>query len=206
VAISTYTELKSAVANWLNRTDLTDRIPEFIALAEADITRNLVLPTIVGADTLDAGSDELDLSAILGYPKSIVMNTTTYMHPLVMTTLPALAELRRIGSGVPWYYAFADGTVHLDVEADSAHAIKIEYVPDLVPLSGAAPTNNTLTRSPDIYLFGSLKEAELYLEHDERNPVWSAKYQKSVADENDARERAQYGAAPVAPRLPINFG
>jgi hypothetical protein len=205
VAISTHAELKAAIASWLNRSDLTELIPDFIALAEADMTRNLVLPTIVGEDTLDAGSDELDLSAILGYPKSVVMNTTTYMHPLVMTTLPALAGLRRIGSGVPWYYAFADSKLYLDVVADSAYDIKIEYVPDLVPLS-ITPTNATLTRSPDIYLFGALKEAELYLEHDERNPVWSAKYQKSVADENDARERAQYGAAPVAPRLPINFG
>ena len=41
MAIGTYAELKTAVANWLDRDDLTDRIPEFIALAEAKMNRNL---------------------------------------------------------------------------------------------------------------------------------------------------------------------
>jgi hypothetical protein len=39
MSISTYGELKAAVADWLNRTDLTARIPDFIQLAESDIFR-----------------------------------------------------------------------------------------------------------------------------------------------------------------------
>ena len=35
MSISTYSELKTAVANFLARTDLTDQIPDFIQLAEA---------------------------------------------------------------------------------------------------------------------------------------------------------------------------
>ncbi len=34
MAISNYSELKAAIADWLNRSDLTDSIPDFIALAE----------------------------------------------------------------------------------------------------------------------------------------------------------------------------
>ena len=41
MAISTYSELKSAIADWLNRDDLTSVIPSFIELAEAELTRNL---------------------------------------------------------------------------------------------------------------------------------------------------------------------
>ena len=41
MAISTYAELKSAIADWLNRDDLTSVIPSFIELAEAELTRNL---------------------------------------------------------------------------------------------------------------------------------------------------------------------
>ena len=39
MAITTYAELKTAIANFLARSDLTDRIPEFIALAEARMSR-----------------------------------------------------------------------------------------------------------------------------------------------------------------------
>ena len=41
MAISTYSELKTAVSNWLNRSDLDLRIPEFIDLAEAGFNRML---------------------------------------------------------------------------------------------------------------------------------------------------------------------
>jgi hypothetical protein len=41
MSITTYAELKTAVANWLARADLTDRIPEFILMAEDRIAREL---------------------------------------------------------------------------------------------------------------------------------------------------------------------
>ena len=41
MAIGTYAELQTAVANWLGRDDLTARIPEFIDLAEARLSREL---------------------------------------------------------------------------------------------------------------------------------------------------------------------
>ena len=41
MAITTYAELQTAVSNWLDRTDLTARAPEFIALAEASMQRDI---------------------------------------------------------------------------------------------------------------------------------------------------------------------
>ena len=41
MSISTYAELKTAIANFLARTDLTDQIPNFIQLAEARLSREL---------------------------------------------------------------------------------------------------------------------------------------------------------------------
>ena len=42
MAISTYTELKASIANWLNRSDLSDEIADdFIKLAEADFNSKL---------------------------------------------------------------------------------------------------------------------------------------------------------------------
>lgn len=41
MALTTYTELKTSIADWLNRTDLTSTIPDFISLAEAQIERQL---------------------------------------------------------------------------------------------------------------------------------------------------------------------
>ena len=42
MALSTYAELKTGIANWLNRTDLTDEISDdFIKLTEADFNAKL---------------------------------------------------------------------------------------------------------------------------------------------------------------------
>ena len=41
MAITTYSELKSSVADWLNRDDLTSVIPDFIALSEAQYNRSI---------------------------------------------------------------------------------------------------------------------------------------------------------------------
>ena len=41
MALTTYTELKASVADWLNRTDLTSAIPDFITLAESKFKTEL---------------------------------------------------------------------------------------------------------------------------------------------------------------------
>lgn len=206
MAITNYTELQSAVGNWLNRSDLTARIPEFIALAEADISRTLIQPQLTVGQTLTPGVDFFSLAALLGYPRSIKMDTDTYQHALTFVTVPGLAAVKRTGTGVPFYASIVNETLQLDIAPDSAYDITVQYQPDLSPLSAGSQTNTTLLKHPDIYLFGALKEAELYLEHDERNPVWAQKFQKAVMDANIALERAELGAAPAIPRLPIIFG
>jgi len=56
MAIGTYAELQTAVANWLDRGDLTARIPEFIDLAEARMNRVLRLQLMVNVDTTTLGA------------------------------------------------------------------------------------------------------------------------------------------------------
>ena len=41
MALSTYSELQTEIASWLDRSDLTAQIPTFIKLAEARINRTL---------------------------------------------------------------------------------------------------------------------------------------------------------------------
>ena len=44
MALSTYTELKTSIANWLNRSDLTDEIADdFIKLVESEKCLPLIL-------------------------------------------------------------------------------------------------------------------------------------------------------------------
>lgn len=205
--ITKQSELVTALTNWLGRSDLAARIPEFIQLAEADIRRNLD-DAVIRAPFALTLSNAVALPADNNGLRSIRYDTNTKQYPLVLTTSAALAGVRQRGSGAPFYYAVVANTLLLDIVPDTAYNMEIEYFAKNTPLnpSDGNSTNYTLTNSPDIYLFGAMKEAEPYLEHDERNILWSQKYQKAVTDENDARERAEMGAAPVVPRLPIVLG
>ena len=53
MALSSYSELKSAIANWLNRSDLTDEIADdFIKLTEADFNAKLRIRAMEQIDTI----------------------------------------------------------------------------------------------------------------------------------------------------------
>ena len=71
--INTYATLQTAVANWLDRSDLTDRIPEFITLAEARMNRILririmesvkVMSLVGGTKRYPLPSDYLQLRTV----------------------------------------------------------------------------------------------------------------------------------------------
>lgn len=204
MSLATYSDLQNAVINWLGRTDLAARVPEFITLAEADIRR--VLRDKVVRESINIDGATVALPATNVELRSLRYDTDLLKYPLVLVTESTLAAYRRTGSGVPYYFAVVDNTLLFDITPDTTYTAEITYFQKLVPLASAGTTNDTLLNSPDIYLFGTLKEAEPYLQHDERNPMWSQKYEKAVADENAARERAELGAAPAVIRLPIIFG
>lgn len=205
MAITTYTELQTAVGNWLARGDLSSRIPEFISLTEPRIRRLLRDVTTVAASTTAAGVDTITLPASVKELLSLRYNTGVFEGPLTKMSAQALSGVRRTGSGRPLAYAVVGATVLWDITPDSNYVLEMTYVQAVTALSGGNPTNSTLTNSPDIYLFGALCEAEPFLEHDERVQIWEQKFAAAIQDENNARERQDLGAAP-SPGLPVVFG
>lgn len=205
MALANYTDLQAAMTNWLNRSDLSSRIPEFIALAEADIRRQLRDKKTTAALTLDADVATKTVGGLVKELVSLRYNTSTRKYALVEMTHTALANVRGTASGAPRYYAFSDGILYFDVTPDSTYVMEITYIEKILALSGGSPTNYTLTNSPDIYLYGSLMQAAPFLEHDERVGLWEKMYTQAVERENIYRERLELGATPVM-QLPVVFG
>ena len=203
MAITTYAELQTAVGNWLNRSDLTSRIPEFIALAEPDMRRQLRDKKTVGALTLTAAVASKALGATVKSLESLRYNSTSRNYPLRQMTPAGLASIRRAGSGAPEAYAVIDGTAYFDVAPDAAYVMEMTFIEKITALS--LGVTSTFTNSPDIYLYGTLVQAAPYLEHDERVPLWKGLYEEAVAKENAYREATEFGAAPEM-QLPTVFG
>lgn len=206
LAISNYSELQTAVANWLDRDDLTARITEFITLAEARIGRALRKAVTVSSLTIDAGEQVTPLPDDCAELRSIRHASTSYFSHLQITTPWGLDRFRSAGSGVPVACAVVNNALLLNVDPSDSFLMEIVYFTALTPLSIAAPVNTELVLAPDLYLFGALCEAAPFLEHDERVTLWESKYQAALTAVNASRESAEMGAGPTTMALPVVFG
>lgn len=83
MALATYTELKASVANYLNRSDLTSIIPDFISLTEGKLNRDLLLrSSVVRAETTTTSG-----TAYYNLPSDIIQLKISHMMALAQAVL-----------------------------------------------------------------------------------------------------------------------
>ena len=184
MAIGTFAQLKTAAANWLDRSDLTDRIPEFIALAEARFNRELRIrdmETVSTAISTVAGTREYSLPTGFVQMKEFHLSTDpltplAYITPEMMTRLWAGSAQAK-----PEVFTIIADNVRLGPGPDAVYTTSMLYYKTFTALSDSATTNDMLTNYPNVYLYGTLLEAEPFIMNDQRIPVWLGAFDKAVA-------------------------
>jgi len=184
MAIGTFAQLKTAAANWLDRSDLTDRIPEFIALAEARFNRELRtrdMETVSTAISTVAGTREYSLPTGFVQMKEFHLSTDpltplAYITPEMMTRLWAGSAQAK-----PQVFTIIADNVRLGPAPDAVYTTSMLYYKTFTALSDSATTNDMLTNNPDVYLYGTLLEAEPFIMNDQRIALWLAAFEKAVA-------------------------
>jgi len=208
MAISTYSELQSAVTNWLRRgddSDLVTRAPELIALAEAQFNRDLKHRKMEATSdlTLSASVKTVALPTDYIEARALVLQTTplvvlTYVTPTQLDTNWAAG-----GSGVPSEYSIIGSNIKVGITPDSGYTLEITYYQKIAALSDSNTTNWLLTSHPDMYLYGALLQAAPYMSDDERVPVWGAFYDRAKEGiENDAN-RSAWSGGPLYTRVGV---
>jgi len=198
VAINTYSNLQASVATWLFREDLTALIPDFIALAESRINRDLRLREFEATATGSGASFAMPSDAVS--ITRVAVQTSDGRMKVLPYAAPAQQSLYAPGSGEePQAFAVLANVVTFLPPSSSA-SWELLYYPSIPALTNAAPTNWLLTRAPDIYLFATLMEAEPYLYNEERLPMWQKKYMEGVTSMMAADERQQFPQAGLQMR------
>ena len=185
MAISTFAELKTATANWLDRSDLTDRIPEFISLAEARFNRNLRIrdmETVSTAISTSAGTREYSLPTGFVQMKEFHL-TTDPLTPLAYITPEMMTRIWAGSSkGKPEVFTIIADNVRLGPNPDAVYTTSMLYYKTFTALSDAATTNDMLTNNPDVYLYGTLLEAEPFIMNDDRVQLWAIAFKQAIED------------------------
>jgi len=203
MAISTFSELKTAVANWLDRSDLTDRIPEFIVLAEARIGRKLRVRGVEerSTTTLVIGQEYYSLPSDFVECRNVQINTNPVKMLAYRTAQQIDYEYPYTDNGTPKVFTIIGNEIQLKPIPNAASTIEIAYYKKLAALSDSNTSNWLTTNAPDLLLYGSLIEAEAYLINDPRIAIWKAAYEQAMGEWNFSDDKARHSGASLESRL-----
>ena len=206
MALGTFTELKDAVADWLDRSDLTARIPDFITLAEARLNRDLRIRPMEVRSSMETTSGQRYFNLPGGYlqMRNMQMNTNP-ITPLEYITPEMLDRLYGSDTtGKPRAYTLIGDEMQLAPIPDSDYTVEMAFYEKFTPLgdgTSGTVTNNWLTlNAPDVLLYGSLLEAEPFIKNDERIALWLNAYNGAIRKLQDADDRDRHSGSAMRVR------
>lgn len=203
MAITNYEGLKATVANYLARTDLTEKIPDFIQLAEFRLRRELRLrqmlrsvttSTTGGDPTVALPPDFLQLRDL--FVSTNPIRALNFVSPSVFSRNGRVKE-----SGLPVFYTIIGTEFKFAPAPDTDYTLEMLYYAAPEFLSAETPSNNFLAICPDLLLYGALAEAEPYLMNDARIQLWSAMYDRGVAQLTAADDQSEFSGVPMTMTL-----
>jgi hypothetical protein len=207
MAISNYSELQTAVAGWIDRDDLADRIEEFIALGEARIYRDLKINAMVKGFNATIGA--VNPRQIVGPTDFIELRDARInlagggVRGLEYATTDFI--VRRYPNralSTPLYIHRTTGNdFGFGPAPDSDYSVSLKYYARLPALSDSNTTNWFTENAPDILMWASLVESVGYTMDDERLGVWESKYVQIVnqiqkEDDKTMRSRSPARSTP----------
>lgn len=156
MAIGTYAQLKTAVAGWLHRSDLTTLIPDFVSLCEADIRRDLRVREMEQSATGSLSGSTLAIPTGFLEMRRVMLadRVQTYLTPAEFNSVRTSSTDSYTILGTNFVFQAASGSYQID------------YYKAFDAFSADGDTNWLLTNHPDAYLFGSLAWACTYTQDD----------------------------------------
>jgi hypothetical protein len=201
--IENFSELKTAIADWLDRSDQDAVIPVFIQLTEKDMQQKLRHHKMVikSYSNVDANDGVIALPSDWLEARNLEVGDIqiTYQSPDV------LDMFRNTDDGTsttPRYYSFYDSNIEIWPVPSEDYTIEMDYYQTLPPLADSSNnTNWLLDISPNAYLYGSLVHSAPYLRDDTRVALWAKMYNEALLLLQGGSERAMTSGSRIS-RMP----
>jgi hypothetical protein len=183
MAISTFGTLKSAVADWLNRADLSAVIPTFVQLAELNLRRDIKCRAMEQTASGTLSAVTLALPTRFIEARRVVLGTyvQTYMTP---------NEWHKYRDETSDRYTIIGESFHFQ---SSSADYDISYWQAFAAFSDDGDTNWLITNHPDVYLWATLEQAGIYTQDDRLIALSRGLYEKAKIRINTTEQQARYG-------------
>jgi hypothetical protein len=201
MAITNYGQLKTAVADWLNRDDMASVIPTFIDLAHARVNRVLRVADMVQRTETQLDSRFTQVPADFLQMRAIQLRVTPTKALEFLTAEQIIQERSRLSDTArePMFYSILGDTIEVMPTPDATYELEISYYQDIPSMSADSDTNWLLTKAPGAYLYGALIESAPYLAEDQRGLVWHELYNKCIEELTLEDEKSRFsGSTPIA--------
>ena len=199
MAIGTYDELKTSIANWLARDDLTAKIPDFITMAEARMSREMESRAQAKRVTATCvvGDAYILLPSDVRSIRNVQVNTTPPTILKYMTPSALEREYPTTTNGKPKAFTVIGGEIKFGHAPDSTYVIEITYLGGIPTLSASTTTSTILTRHPDCYLYGSLFNAYAYLMDQAQTAQFGQLFTIALEEAKRDEDMAKFSTTPV---------
>jgi hypothetical protein len=202
MTITNYGTLKTAIADTLDRQDLTSVIPSFVSLAQAQFNRKIRSHRQItrGSLTIDAQFEALPADWLE------TIRITMDANPIRVLTQISMDDLTRYRTAIdnttdaPAYFAHNGTDIELFPTPSTSYTGEITYYAKVTALSADSDTNWLLTNHPDVYLYGSLVHTAPYLREDPRIAVWAGLLAQAMSEIEDESTAARFGS-PLRMRM-----
>lgn len=192
MSLSTYSGLKTAIANLLNRTDLTPYIPDWITMAEAEFNRRLEAQNSVVTETITIMGPTYPLPSGFSEVESFWLDQNTG-QAIEYRTLDQFDNVTST-AGTPYYYTISGDNFYFAPPPSGSFTARLRYSRNLVPLSDTNTSNWLLSEHPDLYLYGSLVHSAPFLNDDARIVMWQGKHDALIDSVNSYSRRQRQGS------------
>ena len=202
-AFTSYDNLKTNIADYLARSDLTDKIPMFISLAEKRLNRDLRL-----RQTLQQSTYTMSSGFKVPTPADFLEMQDLHLeaNPIIHLTFQTVSQFyRRNGGsnqqGQPINYTLVADNFVLAPQPTGATTVNMTYYKIPRALSDDNGSNEYLDVCPDLLLYASLAESAPFLMDDPRLATWDGLYQTGLASITKSDESSTFPAQPLSIQL-----
>jgi hypothetical protein len=200
MSITNYDSLKTTIASYLARSDLTTQIPDFIQLAETRLRRELRIrqmlkvvttATVAGDGTVELPSDYLQM-------RDLHMNTNPIQTLGYQSPSNFYRNTNSSITGVPVQYTVLAQEFQFAPIPDGVYTLQMIYYATPPYLTTSNTSNVFLANCPDLLLYGALGEAEPYLMNDQRLATWASLYDRALTALTVSDDQGEYGGSPLS--------
>jgi len=194
MALTTFVGLKASVASWINRTDLSAQIPDFVVLAEALIARTIKVRSqeTVVTGTL-TGETLAHPTGMLSARRLLVADL-----PLDYLTPEQYAELKYATVSGGKFTSI--GSTFYILGGASTDTYELTYIGTFTALSADTDTNFVLTNAPEVYLWAALHYAAVYMKDVNAATGYLSLYQAAMGLLNAQEKEAKHSGGRMTVR------